>query len=78
MRVPSAYAFYFNQARPHRGLEQRIPDPLVHAAPPLNQLNNELKRTHRKIDRKRYVFHNGAKQPKWKSKNENQDKECEW
>ena len=33
---------------------------------------NELKRTHRKIDRKRDVFHESAKQPKWKSKGENQ------
>jgi hypothetical protein len=39
---------------------------------------NELKRTHRKIDRKRDVFHNDAKQPKWKRKCENQDKEGEW
>ena len=38
---------------------------------------NELKRTHRKIDRKRDVFHKSAKQPKWKSKSENQDKEGE-
>jgi hypothetical protein len=38
---------------------------------------NELKRTHRKIDRNRDVFHKSAKQPKWKSKSENQDKKGE-
>ncbi len=38
----SAYALCFNQARPHQGLEQQIPDPPLHAAPPLNQLNQVI------------------------------------
>jgi putative transposase len=41
-RLLKAYALYFNQARPHQGLEQRIPDPPVHAAPPLNQFNQVI------------------------------------
>jgi putative transposase len=41
-RLLKAYALYFNQARPHQGLEQRIPDPPVQAAPPLNQLNQVI------------------------------------
>jgi hypothetical protein len=32
----------FNQARPHQGLGQRLPDPPVHAAPPRNQLNQVI------------------------------------
>jgi putative transposase len=35
----TAYATYFNHARPHQGLGQRIPDPPVPSAPPLNQPN---------------------------------------
>src|SRR5260221_12903295 len=33
-RLLKAYAMYFNQARPHQGLEQRIPDPPALSAPP--------------------------------------------
>ena len=36
-RLLMSYARYFNQARPHRGLRQRIPDPPEHDAPSLNQ-----------------------------------------
>jgi putative transposase len=32
-RLLMAYAAYFNQARPHQGLGQRIPDAPVHPAP---------------------------------------------
>ena len=34
-----AYAVYFNQARPHQGLGQRIPEPAVRTTPSLNQPN---------------------------------------
>jgi transposase InsO family protein len=38
-RLLNAYVLYFNQARPHQGLEQRIPDPLVFSASSPNQTN---------------------------------------
>jgi putative transposase len=34
VRLLKAYAMYFNHARPHQGLGQRIPDAPAHAAPP--------------------------------------------
>jgi len=37
-RLLKAYIVYFNQARPHQGLGQRIPDPPVPAPLPLNQV----------------------------------------
>ena len=36
-RLLKAYAMYFNQARPHQGLGQRIPEPAMRSAPPANQ-----------------------------------------
>src|SRR5258708_22431291 len=36
------YVLYFNQARPHQGLGQRIPEPAMLSAPPLNQLGQVL------------------------------------
>jgi len=41
-RLLKGYVVYFNQARPHQGLGQRIPDRPVHAAPPLNQSNKVI------------------------------------
>jgi transposase InsO family protein len=41
-RLLKAYVVYFNQARPHQGLGQRIPDPPVYAVPPLNQPNKVI------------------------------------
>jgi putative transposase len=41
-RLLKAYALYFNQARPHQGLGQRIPDLPVHAALPSNQPDRVL------------------------------------
>ncbi len=38
-RLLKAYTLYFNQARPHQGLGQRIPDPPVLSAPAANQLS---------------------------------------
>jgi len=38
-RLLKAYVVYFNQARPHQGLGQRIPDLPVRSAPPLHQPN---------------------------------------
>jgi putative transposase len=38
-RLLKAYTRYFNQARPHQGLGQRIPDPPVLSAPSANQLS---------------------------------------
>jgi len=38
-RLLKEYILYFNQARPHQGLQQRIPDSPEHATPPLNQPN---------------------------------------
>jgi len=35
-----AYAMYFNQARPHQGLQQRIPEPAVCSTPSPHQPNN--------------------------------------
>jgi putative transposase len=40
-RLLKEYVLYFNQARPHQGLQQRIPDPPGHAAP-LNQPNQVI------------------------------------
>jgi putative transposase len=36
-RLLKAYALYFNQARPHQGLGQRIPEPAVRSTPSPNQ-----------------------------------------
>jgi putative transposase len=36
-RILKAYTVYFNQARPHQGLEQRIPNPLLPIAPLPNE-----------------------------------------
>jgi len=36
-RVLKAYVAYFNQARPHRGIQQQIPELPVPSAPPHNQ-----------------------------------------
>jgi putative transposase len=33
-----SYVLYFNQARPHQGLQQKIPDSTAHSAPPPNQV----------------------------------------
>ncbi len=38
-RLLKTYVMYYNQARPHQGIRQRIPDPPVLAAPPSNQPN---------------------------------------
>jgi putative transposase len=38
-RLLKAYAVYFNQARPHQGLGQRIPEPAVRSTPSANQPN---------------------------------------
>jgi hypothetical protein len=38
-RLLKAYAVYFNQARPHQGLGQRIPEPEVRSTPSPNQPN---------------------------------------
>ena len=38
-RLLKAYTLYFNQARPHQGLGQGIPDPPVLSAPSANQLS---------------------------------------
>jgi putative transposase len=32
-RVLNAYAAYFNQARPHQGIKQRIPEPKAESMP---------------------------------------------
>jgi putative transposase len=37
-----AYVVYFNQARPHQGLGQRIPDPLLPFAPLPNEPNKVI------------------------------------
>jgi putative transposase len=36
-RVLNAYVAYFNQARPHQGIQQQIPELPVPSAPPHNQ-----------------------------------------
>jgi transposase InsO family protein len=41
-RLLKAYAVYFNQARPHQGLGQRIPDPLMLSAPLPNSPNQTI------------------------------------
>jgi putative transposase len=41
-RLLKAYTVYFNQARPHQGLGQRIPDPSVLSAPLLNSPNQVI------------------------------------
>ncbi len=38
-RLLTSYTVYFNQARPHQGCGQRIPDPPARSAPPLGQPN---------------------------------------
>ncbi len=41
-RLLKAYVVYFNQARPHQGLGQRIPDPLLPFAPLPNEPNQVI------------------------------------
>jgi transposase InsO family protein len=41
-RLLKAYVVYFNQARPHQGLGQRIPDPQVLSTSPPNQPNKVI------------------------------------
>jgi hypothetical protein len=41
-RLLKAYVVYFNQARPHQGLGQRIPDPLLPFAPLPNDPNKVI------------------------------------
>jgi transposase InsO family protein len=41
-RILNAYVVYFNQTRPHQGLGQRIPDPLVPSAPLPNPPNQVI------------------------------------
>ena len=41
-RVLKAYVLYFNHARPHQGIRQRIPDPPALSAPPPNQPNQVI------------------------------------
>ncbi len=45
-RLLQAYAVYFNQARPHQGIRQRIPDPpnRVIAVPVLGELHHDYQR----------------------------------
>jgi putative transposase len=41
-RLLQAYAIYFNQARPHQGICQRIPDPPSLSAPPPNRVKKVI------------------------------------
>ncbi len=41
-RLLKTYVMYYNQARPHQGIRQRIPDPPVLLATPLNQPNQVI------------------------------------
>ncbi|WP_201367355.1 integrase core domain-containing protein [Dictyobacter formicarum] len=41
-RLLNAYVRYFNQARPHQGLQQRLPDPPELSAPPPGQSGQVL------------------------------------
>jgi transposase InsO family protein len=41
-RLLNAYVLYFNQVRPHQGLGQRIPEPLVLSPPPSNLPNQVI------------------------------------
>jgi putative transposase len=41
-RLLKAYVVYFNQARPHQGLGQRIPEPLALSASPSSQPHQVL------------------------------------
>jgi putative transposase len=41
-RLLKTYVRYYNQARPHQGIGQRIPDPSVLSAPPPNQPNQVI------------------------------------
>jgi hypothetical protein len=41
-RLLQAYVVFFNQARPHQGTRQRIPDPPPLSAPPSNQSSKVL------------------------------------
>ena len=41
-RLLKGYVLYFNQARPHQGLGQRIPDPPMLSASPPNQPNKVM------------------------------------
>ena len=38
-RLLKTYVMYYNQARPHQGIRQRIPGPPMLSAPPSNQPN---------------------------------------
>jgi putative transposase len=38
-RILKAYIVYFNQARPHQGIQQQIPEPLMPCVPPPDQQN---------------------------------------
>ena len=38
-RLLKTYVMYYNQARPHQGIRQRIPNSPMHAAPPPSQTN---------------------------------------
>ena len=41
-RLLKSYVLYFNQARPHQGLGQRLPDPPIYAAPPPTRPNHVI------------------------------------
>ena len=41
-RLLEIYILYFNQARPHQGLGQQIPDPPMLSTPPPNQSGQVL------------------------------------
>src|SRR2546423_8905780 len=41
-RLLKTSVMYYNQARPHQGIRQRIPDPPVLSAPPLHQPNQVI------------------------------------
>ena len=41
-RLLKAYVVYFNHARPHQGIQQRIPDSPALSAPPANQPNQVI------------------------------------
>jgi putative transposase len=41
-RLLKTYVMYYNQARPHQGIRQRIPDPPALSAPPPNQPNQVI------------------------------------
>src|SRR5947208_9334112 len=41
-RLLKAYIVYFNQARPHQGIQQQIPEPLMPCVPPPDQQNRVI------------------------------------